>query len=80
MSPEYTKLEEETRKEIDAKLEAAGWVVQNKRRRGQSRLVSAKCNITNDSDPFGFIGFSFGFYYQNGNIVLRLQPVWSSDR
>ena len=32
MSPESTKLEAETRKEIDKKLEAAGWVVQDKNR------------------------------------------------
>jgi type I site-specific restriction endonuclease len=29
VSPEQTKLEAETRKAIDAKLEAAGWVIQN---------------------------------------------------
>ncbi|MDH5546202.1 MAG: DEAD/DEAH box helicase family protein [Gammaproteobacteria bacterium] len=32
MSPDYTKLEAETRQEIDQKLIAAGWVVQDKNR------------------------------------------------
>lgn len=32
MQPTDTKIEAETRKEIDAKLEAAGWKVQDKRR------------------------------------------------
>ena len=32
MSPDQTKLEAETRKVIDAKLEAAGWAVQDKSR------------------------------------------------
>jgi hypothetical protein len=32
LSPEHTKLEAETRKAIDAKLEAAGWVIQDKNR------------------------------------------------
>jgi type I site-specific restriction endonuclease len=30
--PDATKLEAETRKEIDEKLEAAGWVVQDKKK------------------------------------------------
>ena len=32
MSPDQTKLEAETREAIDAKLEAAGWVIQNKKK------------------------------------------------
>jgi type I restriction enzyme R subunit len=32
LGPQYTKLEAETRKAIDAKLDAAGWVIQDKNR------------------------------------------------
>lgn len=32
MSPEQTLLEAETRKQIDAKLKSAGWVIQDKKR------------------------------------------------
>ena len=32
LSPEYPKLEAETREDIDAKLTASGWVIQDKKR------------------------------------------------
>lgn len=59
--PEDTKLEAETRKEIDEKLEAAGWVVQDKKRLNLTeKLGVAVREMDTDTSPADYMLFVDG--------------------
>lgn len=59
--PSNTKLEQETRQEIDNKLEAAGWVIQDKNRLNlyQSLGVAVR-EMDTDSGPADYMLFIDG--------------------
>lgn len=61
MSPEYPKLEAETRKEIDRKLAAAGWVIQDKNRLNlYESLGVAVREMDTDTGPANYMLFVNG--------------------
>ena len=61
MEPTDTKLEAETRKEIDAKLEAAGWKVQDKSRLNlYEKLGVAVREMDTDTGPADYMLFING--------------------
>ena len=61
MVPDDTKLEAETRKEIDEKLEAAGWAVQDKKRINlMEKLGVAVREMDTDTGPADYMLFIDG--------------------
>jgi len=61
VSPEQTKLEAETREAIDAKLEAAGWVIQDKNRLNlYESLGVAVREMDTDTGPADYMLFVNG--------------------
>jgi type I restriction enzyme R subunit len=59
--PDYTKLEDETREEIDQKLIAAGWVVQDKNRINlYEKLGVAVREMDTDTGPADYMLFVDG--------------------
>ena len=61
MVPDATKLEAETRKEIDEKLEAAGWVIQDKKKLNlYASLGVAVREMDTDTGPADYMLFIDG--------------------
>jgi len=65
LSPEYPKLEAETREEIDAKLIASGWVIQDKKRLNlYASLGVAVREMDTDTGPTDYMLFNVrGLFY-----------------